>query len=220
METIEFVNDVPSNGQCKAWILLSHGAGAPMTSPFMNEIAALIAVRGIGVSRLEFSYMAERRITGKRRPPPKAERLTTEFVAAVETLRNDPQRTGLPLLIGGKSMGGRVATLAADTLFAEGKITGAVALGYPFHPPGKPQSLRTAHLEDLKAPLLIVQGERDSLGSRPQIMNYSLSPSVQIAWATDGDHDLAPRKSSGTTHQSNLAAAADAIAGFVERLAP
>lgn len=218
MHAIEFLNDVPTHRKPIAWLLLAHGAGAPMTSPFMNEIAALVASHGIGVSRFEFAYMADRRVTGKRRPPPKAERLTQEFIAAVQLHADQVQGDRVPLLIGGKSMGGRVATLAADTLFADGKVSGAVALGYPFHPPKKPESLRTAHLEKLKTPLLIVQGERDPFGLRTQVMNYALSPSIRVAWASDGDHDLKPRASQGISHKTNLTAAADAVASFVAQI--
>lgn len=218
MSAIELLNEPPPLSPASAWLLLAHGAGAPMTSPFMSEIAALVAARGIGVSRFEFAYMARRRIDSKREPPPKAERLTTEFVAAIAALDDFRTRRGVPLLIGGKSMGGRVATLAADTLFAKSRIVGAVALGYPFHPPRKPDALRTAHLQSLQTPLLIVQGERDPFGSRTEVESYALAPAISIAWAQNGDHDLRPRRGQGITCKSNLVAAADAIARFATGL--
>jgi predicted alpha/beta-hydrolase family hydrolase len=121
---------------------------------------------------------------------------------------------GQRLFIGGKSMGGRVATLIADDLFREHRIAGCVCLGYPFHPPKKPDDLRTAHLQRLTCPTLIVQGERDPFGTESEVEHYGLSSTITLHWATDGDHDLAPRKSSGATHESNLEAAADAIARF------
>jgi uncharacterized protein len=200
-----------------AHILLAHGAGAPMTSPFMEKIARLLAERGLAVSRFEFAYMAARREDGKRRPPPRAERLVDEYKAAGAAVR-EKLEPGAKLLIGGKSMGGRVASLVADELYGEKRIAGLVCLGYPFHPPGKPEALRTAHLEHLRAPALIVQGERDPFGSRAEVESYKLAPSLQFSWAGDGDHDLGPRGGSGFTRSGNLAAAADAIAAFAQAL--
>lgn len=200
-----------------AHILLAHGAGAPMTSPFMEGIARLLTERGFGVSRFEFAYMAGRRQDGKRRPPPKAERLVDEYRDAVAALR-ETLKSRTKLLIGGKSLGGRVASLVADELYGEGRISGLVCLGYPFHPPGKPEALRTAHLEHLRAPALIVQGERDPFGDRSEVEALKLSPSIRFAWAGDGDHDLGPRGGSGYTRAGNLAAASDAIKGFAAEL--
>ncbi len=200
-----------------AHFLLAHGAGAPMTSPFMERIARLLTERGFGVSRFEFAYMAGRREDGKRRPPPKAERLVDEYRDAVAAVRESlTPRT--KLLIGGKSLGGRVASLVADELYGEGRIGGLVCLGYPFHPPGKPEALRTAHLEHLRAPALIVQGERDPFGDRSEVEALRLSPAIHFAWAGDGDHDLGPRGGSGYTRAGNLAAAADAVEAFAVTL--
>ena len=196
-----------------AHLLLAHGAGAAMTSPFMERIARLLAERGLAVSRFEFVYMAGRRQVGKRRPPPRAERLVDEYRNAV-TAVSEKLRPKTKLLIGGKSMGGRVASLLADELFGEGRIGGLVCLGYPFHPPGKPEALRTAHLEHLHCPALIVQGERDPFGNRSEIEALELSPSIRFLWSGDGDHDLGPRGGSGFTRAGNLAVAADAIAAF------
>jgi predicted alpha/beta-hydrolase family hydrolase len=202
----------------KSHMLLAHGAGAPMTSPFLETMTRLLNDRGLRASRFEFDYMAARRQGGKRRPPPKAETLIGEYERAAEAVSR-----GLPpgqrLLIGGKSMGGRVASLCADTLFASDRIAGLVCLGYPFHPPGKPAQLRTSHLADLRCPALIVQGERDPFGTREEVEDYKLAPAMEIHWAADGDHDLGPRGGKGFTRAGNLAAAADAIAAFAQRLA-
>ncbi|CAN5440859.1 alpha/beta fold hydrolase [soil metagenome] len=188
-----------------ATLLLAHGAGAAMDSAAMNDLARVLEERGIHVARFEFGYMAARR-DGVRRPPPKAETLVGEYLAAVDAIGDDD------LVIGGKSMGGRVATLVADELFDAGRIRGAVCFGYPFHPPGKPEQLRTAHLETLRAPLLIVQGTRDEFGSRDEVANYALSPSIEIEWLEDGDHGLRPRKSvSGFTYGDHVASAGDAV---------
>ncbi len=206
-------------GAATAHILLAHGAGAPMTSPFLEKIARLLAERGLAVSRFEFAYMAARREDGKRRPPPRAERLVDEYKAAVAAAAEKLGRA-TKLLIGGKSMGGRVASLVADELYGEKRIAGLVCLGYPFHPPGKPEALRTGHLEHLRCPALIVQGERDPFGSRSEVEALKLAPSIRFAWAGDGDHDLGPRGDSGFTRAGNLAAAADAIQAFAAHLPP
>ena len=197
----------PTNAAAR--FLCAHGAGAAMDSPFLENFAGLLATRGIATLRFEFSYMAARRQGGSRKPPPRAERLTDEYRAAVAALPK-----GAPLLIGGKSMGGRVASLVADELHAQGHIAGLVCLGYPFHPPKKPDQLRTGHLVELACPALIVQGERDPFGSRSEVEALRLSPSIRFHWVGDGDHDLGPRGGSGFTRKGNLAGAADAIAAF------
>ncbi|PPD28113.1 MAG: alpha/beta hydrolase [Hyphomicrobium sp.] len=206
------------DGDAPNHILLAHGAGAPMTSPFMERIATLLAAEGLAVWRFEFDYMAGRR-EGEKRPPPRAERLNDEYLAAVgEVLsRLGPGRR---LLIGGKSMGGRVASMVADGLHHERRIAALVCLGYPFHPPGArtgtevPSVTRTAHLMRLDCPALFVQGERDPFGARSTAKALGLPPSIRFHWVHDGDHDLAPRARSGTTHAANLAEAVRAIAAF------
>lgn len=207
----EFLSSGPDDAA--ATLLLAHGAGAGMESSFMVQMAQLLADRNVRTLRFEFAYMAARRDGGKRRPPPKAELLAGEYRAAVEAARKTI-RTG-PLAIGGKSMGGRVASFVADELFAAGEVQALVCIGYPFHPPNKPQQLRTAHLEALACPTLIVQGDRDPFGGKPEIGDYALSSAIRFHWADDGDHDLGPRGASGFTRKGNLAAAADAIAAFL-----
>lgn len=198
-------------------VLLAHGAGAPITSPFLEKMTGLLVDRGLEISRFEFDYMAARRSGGKRRPPPRAELLTKEYLRAIEQLRAE-MRPGQKLIIGGKSLGGRVASLVADELFNVGSISGLVCLGYPFHPPGKPDNLRTAHLERLRCPGLIVQGERDPFGSKAEVETYDLSPAIKIVWANDGDHDLGPRGGSGFTRAGNLELAADAVDAFAKSI--
>jgi uncharacterized protein len=200
-------------------LLLAHGAGAAMTSPFLEKITHLIAEHGVTVHRFEFDYMAQRRATGKRRPPPKAERLVAEYLDVVAAVERELPRGG-KLLIGGKSMGGRVASLCADELFKGGRIAGLVCLGYPFHPPGKPDVLRTAHLDGMRCPTLIVQGDRDPFGTQSEVEGYKLPPVIRFCWIGDGDHDLGPRGASGFTRAGNLAAAAEAIGAFARDLAP
>ncbi len=172
-----------------ATMLLAHGAGAPMDSKSMTAAAEALAAVGFRIARFEFAYMAARRTSDARKPPPKAETLIPEYRDAVRALASSG-----PLIIGGKSMGGRVASMVADDLHAEGAICGLLCLGYPFHPPGKPQQLRTAHLKNLRTPTLICQGTRDEFGTREEVSTYPLSPAISVLWLEDGDHDLAPRK--------------------------
>jgi predicted alpha/beta-hydrolase family hydrolase len=177
-------------------------------------MAALLGERSIATLRFEFAYMAARAQGGGRKPPPKAERLVDEYSAAVAGVR----RNG-PLLIGGKSMGGRVASLVADELHRLGAVRGLVCLGYPFHPPQRPDQLRTAHLLDLSCPALIVQGDRDPFGNRVEVEALRLSPMIRFKWLPDGDHDFGPRGASGFTRKGNLTTAADAIAAFAAEVA-
>lgn len=179
-------------------------------------MADLLDGRGIALTLFEFGYMAGRRNGGPKRPPPRAEALVNEYRACVDAVRSDYPRA--TLLIGGKSLGGRVASLIADELYEKKLIAGLVCLGYPFHPPGKPDQLRTEHLKDLRCPALIVQGERDPFGSRAEVGKYRLSRKIAFAWMNDGDHDFGPRGASGFTRKGNLAAAADAVAAFVARI--
>ena len=202
-----------------ARLVLAHGAGAAMDSGFMNNIAGLIAERGVSVTRFEFGYMAGRRDGGKRRPAPRGETLCSEYEAAIERIRNE-RDDDLALFIGGKSMGGRVASLIAQQAFQKGVIHGLACLGYPFHPPGKPEKLRTAHLATLDCPALIVQGTRDALGAKAEVATYDIDVRIGFLWCEDGDHDLKPRKRSGLSQADHLTAAADAIAAFVRSPTP
>ena len=187
---------------------LAHGAGAPMDTPFMDAFAAGIAARGYRVARFEFPYMAERRETGRKRPPDRQPVLLDTWRQTIAALGPDK------LVIGGKSMGGRMASLIAD----EAGVRGLVCLGYPFHPPGKPEKTRTAHLEALTTPCLIVQGERDPMGTTADVAGYALAPSIDLCWLPDGNHDLRPRKTSGRTETENWADGVAAVADFLDRL--
>lgn len=201
------------SADAEARLVLAHGAGAAMDSPFMTAVAERLAARGIGVIRFEFAYMAARRSGGKRRPPPAATTLLEEYRAVVVAAG-----PGTPLFIGGKSMGGRVASMIADEEQAAGRVAGLVCLGYPFHPPDKPDALRTAHLQDLRCPALIVQGDRDPFGNRAEVEAMTLSPRIKVEWIGDGDHDLGPRGASGYTRKGNLDDAAEAVGRFVRSL--
>lgn len=198
-------------------LLLAHGAGAPMDSASMNATTKVLAAEGFRVARFEFGYMASRRTSAGKKPPPRAETVMPEYLAAVDDLGP----TNGPLIIGGKSMGGRVASMVADALFDANRIAGLLCLGYPFHPPGRPQQLRTAHLIDLKTPALICQGTRDEFGDRYEVGEFGLSDQIELFWLEDGDHDLKPRKAiSGFTTAGHLQSVAEHVSGWVQRIAP
>lgn len=193
-----------------ARLLFAHGAGAPMDSGFMNDMAAALAEHGLEVVRFEFPYMAKRRRDGKRRPPNRMDVLLDAWDAMIEQYRCD----SLPLFIGGKSMGARAATVWAAER-AAASCRGLICFGYPFHPPGKPENLRIAHLSECAVPLLIVQGERDALGSREEVSAYGIANSIHFCWLASGDHDLKPLRRSGYSHQQHKDAAAQAASAFI-----
>jgi len=193
----------PADG---AVLVLAHGAGAPMDSPFMERIAEALGERGVRVCRFEFPYMAERRRTGKKRGPNPAKTLRATWHEVV-ALAGGPDG----LWIGGKSMGGRYATMVAEEL----GVRGTVCFGYPFHPAGQPDKLRTEHLETMTVPTLILQGERDPMGKREEVDGYRLSDQIEVVWSPDGNHDLMPRHKSGHTAKGNHQAAAEAAVRFV-----
>ena len=190
-------------------LLLAHGAGAGMDTPWMERVATGLGERGLRVARFEFPYMQKRREGGPRGGPDREPVLRAAYRAAIDELGG-----GAGLVIGGKSMGGRMASLIAD----EAGVRGLVCLGSPFHPPGRPEKLRTAHLAQLATPALMLQGTRDPFGMPAEVEGYALSASIRLVWIEDGDHDLRPRKSSGRSHAQNLAAALDAVAGFTAGL--
>ncbi|AMB88280.1 alpha/beta hydrolase [Pseudomonas agarici] len=197
--------DVP-----QATLILAHGAGAPMDSDFMNAMAERLAALGIDVLRFEFPYMAQRRLEGGKRPPNPQARLLDCWREVYEQVRRLVRG---PLFIGGKSMGGRMASLLADDLSAQG----LVCLGYPFYAAGKPEKPRVAHLADLVTPTLIVQGERDALGNRRTVADYRLSARLELSWLQAADHDLKPLKASGLSHEQHLDTAARHVADFIGR---
>ena len=198
-----------------ASVLLAHGAGAPMDSPFMDTIATGLAACGWRVVRFEFPYMARRRLSGRGAAPDRLPRLQEAFAEQVAL----EAQTGLPLVIGGKSLGGRVASTIADGQASQG-VCGCLCLGYPFHPPGKPLQLRTEHLSQLRTPTLIVQGERDSFGRREEVEGYALSAAVALHWLTAGDHSFKPTRSSGCSEADQLAAAVAAADRFIRACLP
>jgi predicted alpha/beta-hydrolase family hydrolase len=194
--------------KAKLTVVLAHGAGAPMDTPFMTFFAEGLGTRGYRIGRFEFPYMAARRVDGKRKPPDRQPVLLSTWREVIAGIKG-------PVVIGGKSMGGRMASLIADDVHAAGLL----CLGYPFFGAGrKKDDKRTAHLATLKTPTLICQGTRDPMGDAATVTGLILSKRIHMFWAEDGDHDLKPRKASGRTHDQNLAAARDAAAQFLAAL--
>ncbi|MFL0733580.1 MAG: alpha/beta family hydrolase [Prochlorococcus sp.] len=204
---------VDGSSAAPATLLLAHGAGAPMDSPFMAAMASGLVECGWRVVRFEFTYMAKQRLAGRRFAPDRMPKLKQIFCEqAIKEAANGP------IFIGGKSMGGRVASLIADELSANFCILGCICLGYPFHPLGKPQQLRTEHLAEQQTPTLILQGERDAMGRKDEVETYALSAKVSLEWIDAGDHSFKPTRSSGLTQADNWAVAVSHSNKFCEKL--
>lgn len=205
---MEVIQQKPKRRKKSLTLLLAHGAGAPMDSDFMNEAANGVYEQGFEVVRFEFPYMAERRNSGKKWPPDRAPKLLACFEEVVKLFGGPGQ-----CVVAGKSMGGRMASMLA----VEMPVKGVICLGYPFHAPGKPEKVRVDHFPDIKAPTLILQGERDPFGKKEEVSGYHLG-NAQVVWLPDGDHDFKPRKKSGFTHEENIQTAVATIAEFLMAL--
>lgn len=182
----------------------------------MDKMASSITNHApIEVIRFEFDYMQQRRTGGAKRPPPKVSTLVDEWALWLSCFDN---LGNVPLLLGGKSMGGRIATLMnADTEIPQ-QWQGVICLGYPFHPARKPTTLRTEHLAKSNRPTLIIQGTRDLLGNRDEVATYNLPQKILLQWIESADHDLKPLKASGTNHDQALQQASSAINHFRQKL--
>lgn len=192
-----------------AQFIFAHGAGAGSDADFMQNMAGRLSELGIDVGLFDFEYMQIAKQTGKRRPPERAPKLLTYFEKVLT--QANPE---LPLFIGGKSMGGRMASMLACESVAP--IKGVLAFGYPFHPPAKPEKLRTEHFADIPCPFLVLQGERDTFGTKEEIAAMQLTHSPTFTWLKDGDHSLKPRKKSGVTESENRQLAAHSAAQFIK----
>ncbi len=190
--------------------VFAHGAGAPMDSEFMQRVTEGLVELGIKVVRFEFPYMQERRLNGKKRPPNRQPELIECFASVLA------EQSG-PCVLMGKSMGGRMASILASEQNEHPKILGVLALGYPFHPQGKPEKLRIDHLPNLSVPMAIAQGTRDALGNRDEVSLLPIPSSIEFLWLEDGDHDLKPRVKSGFTHQQHIDQAIEFCADFIKR---
>ena len=196
----------PAEGTPTALMVLAHGAGAGQTHPFMVATARGLAARGIDVVTFDFPYMTKPRRGAPDRPPV----LEQSFRDAIAYART--WSTAGRLFIGGKSMGGRIAA----HLGAQGVdgLSGLVALGYPLHPPGKPEPLRIAHLPSILVPVLIVQGERDAFGTPQELRPHleTMKARVTLHVVPGADHSLAVRGRTGAgAHDAVL----DVITGWI-----
>ncbi|NOJ13528.1 alpha/beta fold hydrolase [Vibrio splendidus] len=188
--------------------IFAHGAGAGMDHEFMQSVAKGLAFKGIRVIRFNFPYMIKRAEDGKRRPPDRAPKLLEAYQDIIEQCDADK------LVIGGKSMGGRMASHLSEV----DKVAAMACLGFPFHPPGKPEKYKGEHLAELQKPCLILQGERDTFGKREEFADFNLSDSIRVEFIPDGDHSFKPRKSSGYTEQQNIALTVEKLSAFIKEV--
>lgn len=196
-------------------LLLMHGAGAGQASDFLVAWRDALATQGVQTLAVEFSYMQRMQEEGRRRPPPKVSVLVEELRQWHALLS---RTEGKPLWLGGKSMGGRVASMLVAEGGPHGEIPGLVLAGYPFHPVGKPDRLRLEHWPGLHCPTLVLQGTRDPFGTQAEVEGYGLTGLASrslVHWLEDGDHDWVARRASGTTQQGLIEEAAKVTAQFM-----
>ncbi len=193
----------PDNGPL---FIFAHGAGAGMEHDFMSAVANGLVEQGIRVVRFNFPYMVKRAEDGKKRPPDRAPKLLEAYEDVITHF------TDVPVVIGGKSMGGRMSSLLADNDL----VAGIACLGYPFHPPGKPEKYKGEHLATIEKSTLILQGERDTFGKQEEFEYFALSEQVSVIFIPDGDHSFKPRKRSGHTEAGNIALAVEHLTKFIQ----
>ena len=194
-------------------IALAHGAGAPMDSDFMAEFAQGLADRDLRCVRFEFPYMQKRRQDGKKRPPDREPVLLEYFSGVIDRVRAELGSTSL-ILVGGKSMGGRMASILAS---CRDDIDGVICFGYPFHPPGKLDRWRTAHFRDLNCPMLVLQGTRDPFGKPDELEDHQQElEAIDLRWLEGGNHDFQTLKSQPQTQSELIAQAARETRIFVD----
>jgi uncharacterized protein len=187
-------------------LVLGHGAGAPQSHPFMVDVAAGLAARGVEVVTFDFVYTEKR-----RRAPDKPALLEGCYSAVVEAVR--ARSGGRPLLLGGKSMGGRIASQIAPR---HPGLAGLVFLGYPLHPPGKPEAQRAKHLGAIDAPMLFVQGSRDAFGTPDELRPILRALKAAELFVVDGgDHSFRVPKKSGASQADVMTRVMDEVARWV-----
>jgi predicted alpha/beta-hydrolase family hydrolase len=200
------VNVYPA-GDASAALVVAHGAGAGQVSPFMVQTAAGLAARGIATATFDFPY-----VTAGRRIPDRGDVLERSWREAIDEARQ--RLAGLPLFIGGKSMGGRIASQVAAQGCAG--IAGLIFLGYPLHPPGKPDQRRDAHLPAIPQPMLFVQGTKDAFGTAGEIR--ALVPRLQRATVYEvagGDHGFRVAGRGGPKPDVVLATVLDVVRDWI-----
>ncbi len=201
--------------ESRAVLVLAHGAGAPADSPFMEELVQALEVNSISTVRFEFPYMQKRREDGRKRPPDRQPRLLECFFEAVDQVQRELD-DGCPVLVGGKSMGGRMASVLASE---RSDLAGVVGFGYPFHPPGRLDKWRTDHFVSLHCPMLVVQGTRDPFGKFEELDGVSETwDGVQVEWLEGGNHDFQPLARQQSSQSALIAEAARRARAFIDRL--
>ncbi|HCG6121721.1 TPA: alpha/beta fold hydrolase [Vibrio parahaemolyticus] len=201
----QWIVEGPENGSL---FVFAHGAGAGMEHDFMTAVAKGLVEQGIRVVRFNFPYMVKRSEDGKKRPPDRAPKLLEAYSEVIAHFASSP------VVIGGKSMGGRMASLLAEHEL----VAGIACLGFPFHPPGKPEKFKGDHLASIDKPTLILQGERDTFGKREEFDEFVFSQQVKVSFLPDGDHSFKPRKSSGHTEAGNIARAVEQLSAFINEV--
>jgi len=194
--------------------ILAHGAGAGQHHPFIVQTSTALAARGINVLTFDFLYMHRGR-GGPDRPPV----LEATWRAAIRSAAQLGWGS-TRLVIGGKSMGGRIASMVVagqEPHPLPAPVHGLVLLGYPLHPPGRPDKPRVEHLPRLTTPTLIVQGERDDFGSPAEVREAFKHSPAHVDWleVTDGDHSFKIRRSSGRTQADVQAEITDVVATWI-----
>jgi predicted alpha/beta-hydrolase family hydrolase len=185
-----------SKSRAGVTLILGHGAGAGQSSGFMVRFGTELAARGIDAVTFNFFYTEH-----GRRAPDTNDKLEACYRAVIETVRAQRKPGRNRLAIGGKSMGGRIASQVAAA--GVGDLAGLVFLGYPLHPPGKPEKLRAEHLSKINAPMLFVQGSRDSFGTPDELRSSfeKLNPRPDLYVVEGGDHSFKVPKSAGVTQE-------------------
>ena len=194
-------------------LILGHGAGAGQTSDFIMSFASGLTARGIDMVTFNFLYREQ----GRRIPDPN-DKLEACYRAVIEAVREQMKSGRDALAIGGKSMGGRIASQVAAA--GIGDLAGLVFLGYPLHPPGRPDRLRAKHLSDIKAPMLFVQGSRDAFGTPDELRPIvtSLKPPADAYVVEGGDHSFKVRKGAGVSQEDIYRAIQDHIAAWLHEV--
>ncbi|MGB1477928.1 alpha/beta hydrolase [Marinobacter adhaerens] len=210
---MELIKTKGYESHSKVVLILAHGAGAPADSTFMEELSAALEREGIGTIRFEFPYMQKRRQDGKKRPPDREPVLLEYFSGVIDRVRAE-LGSGSLILVGGKSMGGRMASILASR---RDDIDGVICFGYPFHPPGKLDRWRTAHFRDLNCPILVLQGTRDPFGKPDELADHQQElEAIDLRWLEGGNHDFQTLKSQPQTQSELIAQAARETRIFVD----
>jgi len=189
-------------------IYLAHGAGVGhKNSDFLQRISRRLEEKGCPVIPVTFAYMQEQEVTGKKRPPPRFDTLIPEFADYLSASESASD----PLIVAGKSMGGRVAT----QLTSDNRVKGVICFGFPFHPPGKPEKHRLAFLEAVDVPCLIIQGTRDVFGKPIWVLEQKLNKNIEIMWVEGADHDFKTLKKQAITQDEVVSMVASMVKSWL-----